>query len=258
MCAQPSRPRPLSWRLPAARSAPRAIPGLLSARSEPLRGFRLSGPTSSCLKLSKGNSLRQGAASTLSTRHGRRTPSSVACDSVLQTSDSAHGRYLYVAPVFAIAQTLHRSCSPTHVAGDERGAVLTPLRSSPRPPDAPKWRRPRRHFPAAECGHGTALFVRGGDYTETNTSSDARYSSPGRSPTIHQQRRSSVLSIVLLEASLSPAGFGAKYGDARSCISSLARRAERHMQAQPLVAGWQRCPRRLALQYTKLGIRVAG
>jgi TonB-dependent receptor-like protein/carboxypeptidase family protein len=108
-------------------------------------------------------------------------------------------------------------------AGDERGATLTTLEVVTTPGAAANVNRAIQTLPGTQAvDEGTALFVRGGDYTETKVLLDGAVllnSTQLRTPT--GTFVGTVDPFLLDGIFFSSGGFGARYGNALSGIASL-------------------------------------
>ena len=108
-------------------------------------------------------------------------------------------------------------------AGDERGATLTTLEVVTTPGAAANVNRAIQTLPGTQTvDEGTALFVRGGDYTETKVLlDDAVLFNPTQLRTPTGTFVGTVDPFLLDGIFFSSGGFGARYGNALSGIASL-------------------------------------
>jgi len=110
-----------------------------------------------------------------------------------------------------------------YTAGEERGATLTPLEVVTTPGTAADVNRAIQSLPGIQAGdEGTALFVRGGDFTETRVFlNDAGLLTPVQLQSPAGTFTGTVDPFLLDGIFFSSGGFGARYGDALSGIASL-------------------------------------
>lgn len=110
-----------------------------------------------------------------------------------------------------------------YTAGEERGATLTPLEVVTTPGTAADVNRAIQSLPGVQAGdEGTALFVRGGDFTETRVFlNDAGLLTPVQLQTPSGTFTGTVDPFLLDGIFFSSGGFGARYGDALSGVAAL-------------------------------------
>ena len=110
-----------------------------------------------------------------------------------------------------------------YVASDERGATLTPLEVVTTPGTAADVNRAIQSLPGVQAGdEGTALFVRGGDYTETRVFlNEAGLVTPIQLQSPAGTFTGTVDPFLLDGIFFSSGGFGARYGDALSGMAAL-------------------------------------
>jgi len=110
-----------------------------------------------------------------------------------------------------------------YTAGEERGATLTSLEVVTTPGTAADVNRAIQSLPGIQAGdEGTALFVRGGDFTETRVFlNDAGLLTPVQLQSPAGTFTGTVDPFLLDGIFFSSGGFGARYGDALSGIASL-------------------------------------
>jgi len=165
--------------------------------------------------------------------------------------------------LIAAAQTLAtvNVIAGRYTAGDERGAVLTPLEVVTTPGAHADVARALQALPGVQnVDEGTALFVRGGDYTETKTLIDGAvlftaftYDSPNATFI------GTVDPFLLDGIQFSSGGFGAKHGDAMSAIASLRTQGRATSTSATLGAGLAALSASAGTAITsKLGVRAAG
>src|SRR5688500_15165656 len=148
-----------------------------------------------------------------------------------------------------------------YTAGDERGATLTSLEVVTTPGAAANVNRAIQTLPGAQAvDEGTALFVRGGDYTETKVLLDGAVilnSTQLRTPT--GTFTGTVDPFLLDGIFFSSGGFGARYGNALSSIVSLRTqgRPERTSATASVGLAALSASIAVALPHTT-GIRAAG
>src|SRR5262249_47544995 len=108
-------------------------------------------------------------------------------------------------------------------ASEERGATLTPLEVVTTPGTAADVNRAIQSLPGVQAGdEGTALFVRGGDFTETRVFlNGAGLLTPVQLQSPAGTFTGTVDPFLLEGIFFSSGGFGARYGDALSGIASL-------------------------------------
>ena len=110
-----------------------------------------------------------------------------------------------------------------YTASEERGATLTPLEVVTTPGTAADVNRAIQSLPGVQAGdEGTALFVRGGDFTESRVFlNDAGTLTPVQLQTPTGTFTGTVDPFLLDGIFFSSGGFGARYGDALSGIAAL-------------------------------------
>ncbi|HUQ81540.1 MAG TPA: carboxypeptidase-like regulatory domain-containing protein [Gemmatimonadaceae bacterium] len=110
-----------------------------------------------------------------------------------------------------------------YTASEERGATLTPLEVVTTPGTAADVNRAIQSLPGVQAGdEGTALFVRGGDFTETRVFlNDAGLLTPVQLQSPSGTFTGTVDPFLLDGIFFSSGGFGARYGDALSGIAAL-------------------------------------
>jgi hypothetical protein len=110
-----------------------------------------------------------------------------------------------------------------YIASEERGATLTPLEVVTTPGTAADVNRAIQSLPGVQAGdEGTALFVRGGDFTETRVFlNEAGLLTPVQLQSPSGTFTGTVDPFLLDGIFFSSGGFGARYGDALSGIAAL-------------------------------------
>jgi len=110
-----------------------------------------------------------------------------------------------------------------YTASEERGATLTPLAVVTTPGTAADVNRAIQSLPGVQAGdEGTALFVRGGDFTETRVFlNEAGLLTPVQLQSPSGTFTGTVDPFLLDGIFFSSGGFGARYGDALSGIAAL-------------------------------------
>src|SRR5688500_15396609 len=110
-----------------------------------------------------------------------------------------------------------------YTASEERGATLTPLQVVTTPGTAADVNRAIQSLPGVQAGdEGTALFVRGGDFTETRVFlNEAGLLTPVQLQSPSGTFTGTVDPFLLDGIFFSSGGFGARYGDALSGIAAL-------------------------------------
>jgi hypothetical protein len=110
-----------------------------------------------------------------------------------------------------------------YTASEERGATLTPFEVVTTPGTAADVNRAIQSLPGVQAGdEGTALFVRGGDFTETRVFlNDAGLLTPVQLQSPSGTFTGTVDPFLLDGIFFSSGGFGARYGDALSGIAAL-------------------------------------
>lgn len=148
-----------------------------------------------------------------------------------------------------------------YTAGDERGATLTSLEVVTTPGAAANVNRAIQSLPGAQTvDEGTALFVRGGDYTETRVLLDGAVllnSTQLRTPT--GTFTGTVDPFLLDGIFFSSGGFSARYGNALSSIVDLRTQGRPEQSSATVSAGLAAISGSIAiaLPHTS-GIRAAG
>ncbi|MEW5915099.1 MAG: TonB-dependent receptor [Gemmatimonadota bacterium] len=148
----------------------------------------------------------------------------------------------------AIVVTLERSApvlapitvqAGAYTAGSERGATLTPLEVVTTPGTAADINRAIQLLPGVQAvDDGTALFVRGGDFTETKAFlNDAPLLNPVQLLTPSGTFVGTVDPFQLDGIFFSSGGFGARYGDALSGVIGLRTRGAAQRSTATLSAG---------------------
>jgi hypothetical protein len=114
----------------------------------------------------------------------------------------------------------------SYTASEERGATLTPLEVVTTPGTAADVNRAIQSLPGVQAvDEGTALFVRGGDYSETKVFlNDALMLNPIQLLTPTGTFVGTVDPFLLDGIFFSSGGFGARYGDALSGVAGLRTR----------------------------------
>jgi vitamin B12 transporter len=148
-----------------------------------------------------------------------------------------------------------------YTAGDERGATLTTLEVVTTPGAAANVNRAIQTLPGTQAiDEGTALFVRGGDYTETKVLLDGApllNSTQLRTPT--GTFTGTVDPFLLDGIFFSSGGFGARYGNALSSIVSLRTQGRPERTSAGASAGLAALSGSLAIALPHTtGIRAAG
>jgi TonB-dependent receptor-like protein/carboxypeptidase-like protein len=148
-----------------------------------------------------------------------------------------------------------------YTAGDERGATLTSLEVVTTPGAAANVNRAIQTLPGTQAvDEGTALFVRGGDYTETKVLLDGApilNSTQLRTPT--GTFTGTVDPFLLDGIFFSSGGFGARYGNALSSIVSLRTQGRPERTSATASAGLAALSGSIAVALPRTtGIRAAG
>jgi hypothetical protein len=147
-----------------------------------------------------------------------------------------------------------------YTAGDERGATLTTLEVVTTPGAAADVNRAIQTLPGVQTvDEGTALFVRGGDYTETKVLLDgAVLFNPTQLRTPTGTFVGTVDPFLLDGIFFSSGGFGARYGNALSGIASLRTMGRPSRTSGTASAGLAALSGSAAIALPKtLGVRVA-
>jgi hypothetical protein len=173
---------------------------------------------------------------------------------------------LPTAPVTITMLTEATTLAPVRIqagrwtAGDERGATLTTLEVVTTPGAAANVNRAIQTLPGTQAvDEGTALFVRGGDYTETKVLLDGAVllnTTQLRTPT--GTFTGTVDPFLLDGIFFSSGGFGARYGNALSGIASLRTLGRPTRSSGSVSAGLAAISGSLAVALPKtLGVRGA-
>lgn len=127
----------------------------------------------------------------------------------------------------------------SYTAGEERGATLTPLEVVTTPGTAADVNRAIQLLPGVQAvDDGTALFVRGGDYTETRVfMNEAPLLNPAQLLTPSGTFVGTVDPFQLDGIFFSSGGFGARYGNALSGVVGLRTRGAAARPAGTVSAG---------------------
>jgi len=148
-----------------------------------------------------------------------------------------------------------------YTASAERGAALTPLEVVTTPGTAADVNRAIQSLPGVQAGdEGTALFVRGGDFTETRVFlNDAGLLTPVQLQSPSGTFTGTVDPFLLDGIFFSSGGFGARYGDALSGIAALRTQGRPARSSATATAGLAALSGSAALKLSpSLSIRVAG
>ena len=139
-----------------------------------------------------------------------------------------------------------------YTASEERGATLTPLEVVTTPGTAADVNRAIQSLPGVQAGdEGTALFVRGGDFTESRVFlNDAGTLTPVQLQAPTGTFIGTVDPFLLDGIFFSSGGFGARYGDALSGIAALRTQGRPVRSSVTLSAG-------LAVLSGSVGMRVS-
>lgn len=126
-----------------------------------------------------------------------------------------------------------------YTAGEERGATLTPLEVVTTPGTAADINRTIQTLPGVQSvDEGTALFVRGGDYTETKIFlNEAPLLNPLQLLSPSGTFVGTVDPFLLDGIFFSSGGFSARYGDALSAVAGLRTRGQAQRNTGTLGAG---------------------
>ena len=126
-----------------------------------------------------------------------------------------------------------------YTASEERGATLTPLEVVTTPGTAADVNRAIQSLPGVQAGdEGTALFVRGGDFTETRVFlNDAGTLTPVQLQNPSGTFTGTVDPFLLDGIYFSSGGFGARYGDALSGMAALRTLGRPARNSATLTAG---------------------
>ncbi|MGQ0642715.1 MAG: TonB-dependent receptor [Gemmatimonadaceae bacterium] len=148
-----------------------------------------------------------------------------------------------------------------YTAGEERGATLTPLEVVTTPGTAADVNRAIQLLPGVQAvDDGTALFVRGGDFTETKAFlNEAPLLNPVQLLTPSGTFVGTVDPFQLDGIFFSSGGFGARYGDALSGVIGLRTRGAAQRSGATLGAGLAALSADGSLRVSpELSVRVAG
>ena len=148
-----------------------------------------------------------------------------------------------------------------YTASEERGATLTPLEVVTTPGTAADVNRAIQSLPGVQAGdEGTALFVRGGDFTETRVFlNDAGLLTPVQLQTPSGTFTGTVDPFLLDGIFFSSGGFGARYGDALSGIAALRTQGRPTRSSATASAGLAALSGSAALKLSpSVSVRVAG
>jgi hypothetical protein len=148
-----------------------------------------------------------------------------------------------------------------YTAGEERGATLTPLEVVTTPGTSADVNRAIQLLPGVQAvDDGTALFVRGGDFTETKAFlNEAPLLNPVQLLTPSGTFVGTVDPFQLDGIFFSSGGFGARYGDALSGVVALRTRGAAPRSTATLGAGLAALSADGALHVSpSLTLRVAG
>lgn len=149
----------------------------------------------------------------------------------------------------------------SYTAGEERGATLTPLEVVTTPGTAADVNRAIQLLPGVQAvDDGTALFVRGGDYTETKVfMNEAPLLNPAQLLTPSGTFVGTVDPFQLDGIFFSSGGFGARYGNALSGVVGLRTRGAAVRPAGSVSAGLAALSIDGAIKPTRaLTVRIAG
>jgi vitamin B12 transporter len=148
-----------------------------------------------------------------------------------------------------------------YTASEERGATLTPLEVVTTPGTAADVNRAIQSLPGVQAGdEGTALFVRGGDFTETRVFlNDAGLLTPVQLQSPSGTFTGTVDPFLLDGIFFSSGGFGARYGDALSGIAALRTQGRPARTSATASAGLAALSGSAALKVSPtVSLRVAG
>ncbi|MBM3855908.1 MAG: TonB-dependent receptor, partial [Verrucomicrobia bacterium] len=148
-----------------------------------------------------------------------------------------------------------------YTAGEERGATLTPLEVVTTPGTSADINRAIQLLPGVQAvDDGTALFVRGGDYTETKVfMNEAQLLNPQQLLTPTGTFVGTVDPFQLEGIYFSSGGFGARYGNALSGVVGLRTRGEAPRHAGTIGAGLAATSADVALRlHPRVTLRAAG
>jgi hypothetical protein len=148
-----------------------------------------------------------------------------------------------------------------YTASEERGATLTPLEVVTTPGTAADVNRAIQSLPGVQAGdEGTALFVRGGDFTETRVFlNDAGLLTPVQLQSPSGTFTGTVDPFLLDGIFFSSGGFGARYGDALSGIAALKTQGRPTRSSATASAGLAAFSGSAALRLSPaVSVRIAG
>jgi vitamin B12 transporter len=148
-----------------------------------------------------------------------------------------------------------------YTASEERGATLTPLEVVTTPGTAADVNRAIQSLPGVQAGdEGTALFVRGGDFTETRVFlNDAGLLTPVQLQSPSGTFTGTVDPFLLDGIFFSSGGFGARYGDALSGIAALKTQGRPTRSSATASAGLAAFSGSAALRLSSaVSVRIAG
>lgn len=148
-----------------------------------------------------------------------------------------------------------------YTASEERGATLTPLEVVTTPGTAADVNRAIQSLPGVQAGdEGTALFVRGGDFTETRVFlNDAGLLTSVQLQTPSGTFTGTVDPFLLDGIFFSSGGFGARYGDALSGIAALRTQGRPARSSATVSAGLAALSGSAAIKTSpNLSLRFAG
>ena len=148
-----------------------------------------------------------------------------------------------------------------YTASEERGATLTPLEVVTTPGTAADVNRAIQSLPGVQAGdEGTALFVRGGDFTETRVFlNDAGLLTSVQLQSPAGTFTGTVDPFLLDGIFFSSGGFGARYGDALSGVASLRTQGRPTRSSATASAGLAALSGSAALKLSPLvSLRLAG
>ena len=148
-----------------------------------------------------------------------------------------------------------------YTAGEERGATLTPLQVVTTPGTSADVNRAIQLLPGVQAvDDGTALFVRGGDYTETKVfMNEAQLLNPQQLLAPTGTFVGTVDPFQLDGIYFSSGGFGARYGNALSGVVGLRTRGEAPRHSGTVGAGLAATSADVALRvHPRLTLRGAG
>jgi hypothetical protein len=148
-----------------------------------------------------------------------------------------------------------------YTASEERGATLTPLEVVTTPGTAADVNRATQSLPGVQAGdEGTALFVRGGDFTETRVFlNEAGLLTPVQLQNPSGTFMGTIDPFLLDGIFFSSGGFGARYGDELSGIVALRTQGRPMRSSVTASAGLAALSGSAALKLAPaVSVRVAG